>query len=181
MNYLVSTATLYNVIMRSAISSEFREACIDYLARHFIFEQNAVELIRPAILLGEMFKQDTPQSIQEMIVLSRDICLQAKLPPVKLFHIGDLITLASGRTLGTAPFVAKNGEQGLRDLVAYMTKTPETSYALILLSQKCRVGLLEQHPWLAEVDVTKVTDENEEAWLASLVEKYGEQHPVAVL
>lgn len=56
-----------------------------------------------------------------------------------------------------------------------------TDTAVQVLAPSCREELLRQHPWLAEIDVSAVTKQNADVWLAERVAQYGEYHPVAPL
>lgn len=181
-NFLVSTATLRAVIDRSAINSGFREAFIAQLIEHGVFTEKAFPSVKLGMVIGEMTRDGKVPIGDDMNTVFNDIRDLDKLPFVRLFHLGELITLAGGRTLAEAPFVASDGMDGLRAIISYMTAAGMmTDSATKILAPSCREGLLQQHPWLADIDVSVLTRENHERWLAEQVAKYGEQHPVAAL
>lgn len=183
-DFLVSTATLRRVIEQSTIAPQFREAFMAWLTKHGAFGNNTIPSVKLGMLIGEM-TADSNSGVpigDDMNTVFGDIRNLDKLPFVKLFHLGELITIASGRTLGEAPFVANEGMDGLRAIISYMTDGDMmTDSAVRVLAPTCRTGLLEQHPWLAEIDVSVVTPQNADAWLTEQVMKYGERHPVVAL
>ncbi len=180
--HLVSTATLRTVIEQSATSPEFRQRFIDRLSQRGVFRQNVIPSLRLGMIIGEMTTEADFPVGSDMAAAFEDIRDLDKLPYVELFHLGELITVAGGRSLAEAPFVANDGQDGLRALISYMANAGMmTDSAVRVLAPACREGLLQQHPWLAEIDVSVVTTKNHESWLAEQIAKYGERHPVAVL
>lgn len=180
-SFLVSTITLRTVIEQSAASQEFRSAFIGWLTERGVFDDNTIPSIRLGMLIAE-YAHHCISVDDDLNAVFSDIGNLDKLPFVKLFHLGELITLAGGRTLAEAPFVASEGQDGLRAIISYMTNAGMmTETAVHTLRHVCCKGLLEQHPWLAEIDVSVVTTKNHESWLADQVAKYGERHPVAPL
>ena len=181
-NFLVSTATLRAVIAQSAISPEFREAFIAQLTERGVFSEKVFASLNLGMVIGEMVGKQCLPLADDMNTVFNDIRNLDKLPFVKLFHLGELITVAGGRTANEAPFVANEGMDGLRAIISYMANAGMmTDSAVVVLAPACREGLLAQHPWLSEIDVSVVTKENADAWLSEQVAKYGEWHPVAPL
>ncbi len=181
-SFLVSTATLRQVIELSATSQAFREAFIGQLAERGVFSQNVIPSVKLGMLIGAMTAEQCVPMGDDMNAVYDDIRNLDKLPYVRLFHLGELITVAGGRTLDEAPFVANDGMDGLRALVSYMTNAGMmTDSAVRELAPSCRKGLLEQYPWLAEIDVSVVTTKNHERWLIDQVAQRGEWHPVVPL
>lgn len=182
MPYLVSTATLRSVIESSEARPTHKRALIAVLEAAGVFKEPAIGSLQLGILLSCLSGSPAlPREPSANVVLSAISDLN-KLPWVRLFHLGELITVAGGQTIDDAPFLASEGQDGLRDLISYMTNAGMmTETAVHTLKHVCRKGLLEQHPWLAEIDVSVVTTKNHESWLADQVAKYGERHPVAPL
>lgn len=180
--HLVSTTTLRKVIEQSATSPEFRQRFIDRLSQCGVFRQNVIPSLRLGMIIGEMTTEADFPTGSDMAAAFEDIRNLDKLPYVELFHLGELITIAGGQSLAEAPFVASEGQDGLRAIISYMTNAGMmTDSAVRTLAPACREGLLQQHPWLAEIDVSIVTTKNHARWLAEQVAKYGERHPVAAL
>lgn len=181
-DFLVNTATLRRVIEQSAITPQFREVFMAWLTDHGTFVDNTIPSVKLGMLIGEMTAENGVTIGDDMNTVFGDIRNLDKLPFVKLFHLGELITIAGGQTLAEAPFVANEGMDGLRAIISYMTGAGMMSdSAVLVLAPSCRTSLLEQHPWLSEIDVSVVTPTNADAWLTEQVTKYGERHPVAAL
>lgn len=181
-SFLVSTATLRQVIEQSAASQAFREAFIGQLTERGVFSEKVIPSVKLGMLIGAMTADKCVPMGDDMNAVYDNIRNLDKLPYVRLFHLGELITVAGGRTLGEAPFVANDGMDGLRALISYMTNAGMmTDSAVREMAPSCRQGILAQHPWLAEIDVSVVTTKNHESWLIDQVAQRGEWHPVAPL
>jgi hypothetical protein len=91
------------------------------------------------------------------------------------FHLGDVLCITGEK------LVSPRHIEGVYDILNFMTGDSLYTHQLPRAMRQCRPILLEQYPWLAEVDDTEVTGENWREWLASQVEKYGEEIEVAQL
>lgn len=91
------------------------------------------------------------------------------------FHLGDVLSI-SGEKL-----VSPRHIEGVYDILNYMTGDSLFTHQLPRAMRQCRPVLLDQHPWLAEIDESRVDGTNWREWLASQVEKYGEQIEISPL
>lgn len=90
----------------------------------------------------------------------------------KKFHLGDLLSVSTDILLSPTKM------DGVYDILNYMTSDDLFTHQLPRASRECRPVLLEQHPWLADVDASQVNTENWQEFLAEMVAKYGEWHEV---
>jgi len=90
----------------------------------------------------------------------------------KKFHLGDLLSVTTGRLLSPTHI------DGVYDILNYMTGDNLCTHQLPRVGDECKPILLEQHPWLAEVDFSCVNRDNWREFLADMVAKYGEWHEV---
>lgn len=90
------------------------------------------------------------------------------------FHIGDLITVVDGH------LVSPDHVDGIYNVVDYVTGQAHMSHQLPRAAKEVTPWLLEQHPWLADITVPDNLrgEADVKAWLAPVVEKYGERHEV---
>ena len=95
----------------------------------------------------------------------------------KTFHVGDILTVTDGH------LVSPNGVGGLYDILNWMTGESLFTHQLPRASRECEDNLKAQHPDLAEVvfPAGEHTEESVLAWLAGIVEQFGETREVAPL
>jgi hypothetical protein len=87
----------------------------------------------------------------------------------RVFHIGDVITVATGR------LVALRHIEAVYDLCGFMTGEQLFTHQLPRASRECEPALRERFPeMLAEPIPDIKSKEDAEAWLESLYPKYGE-------
>ena len=94
---------------------------------------------------------------------------------MKTFHIGDVLTVTTGRLLGPTHM------DGLYEILNYMTGESLMTHALGRAAEVCRPVLLERFPELATVNADDVNAETHLAWLAAIVTEHGETREVAPL
>lgn len=101
------------------------------------------------------------------------------VPATLKFHIGDLVTLASGIMVSPA------GKEGLYELVDYMTGTYHLRSGLfgeqlLVNAEVCKLVLLTLHPWLAEITVPKSVHDaaTGQVFLDMVSERYGSHHEI---
>lgn len=103
----------------------------------------------------------------------------------KKFHIGDLLSITSGRL--TCPQI--NGRShpiiGVHEILSFMSGESLYTHALPRICKEARPILLAEYPWLAEIEVPDVPAEHELSawewvcdWLKPIAEEYGEYHEV---
>jgi hypothetical protein len=89
------------------------------------------------------------------------------------FHIGDILSVSTGY------FASPNGFGAVHELIEYLLGEPVMTHELPGVWERCKRGLIAQHPQLADADCTGITPQNHAARLAALVAEYGESLPVA--
>lgn len=104
-------------------------------------------------------------------------------PTKREFHIGDLISVVTGR------LVSPNHVRGVYEVCDFVTGEAHMTHQLPRACDVVRPWLLEQHPWLAEIEVPEfdmpshVSQEDAARivaeWLAGPVAQYGEMREVA--
>lgn len=92
----------------------------------------------------------------------------------KRFHLGDLLSVSTGR------LVSPRHMAGVHELMEHLAGHPVWTHQLIRLAGPAALAIVEQFPWLAEINKpTHITsDQDATAWLAPLIERYGEWHDV---
>jgi hypothetical protein len=100
----------------------------------------------------------------------------------KAFHIGDLITVVTGRLVSPEHIV------GVYNVVDFVTGQSHLTHQLPRACDEVKPELLRQHPWLAEITVPEfdipADATNAEAgqivcsWLDGPIAEYGEMHEV---
>lgn len=88
---------------------------------------------------------------------------------MKQFHLGDLISVATGRLF------SPTGMSGVYDILNYMTNDSVSTFQIPRFIDECSPYMYERHPFLREIDVPLLdTREASLAWLGEQVAKYGE-------
>lgn len=92
----------------------------------------------------------------------------------KIFHIGDLLSVTD-RYL-----VSPNHIHGVYDVIDYVTGEAHFTHQLPRAAEVVKPWLLEQHPWLAEIEVPDGLDSEAKVlkWLEDLTAKYPAHHTV---
>lgn len=98
------------------------------------------------------------------------------------FHIGDLLSVVTGR------LVSPSHISGVYDVCDFVTGQAHMTHQLPRACEVVKTWLLEQHPWLAEIEVPRFDmpsgvsrDDSMQIvfeWLATPVAQYGEVHEV---
>lgn len=88
------------------------------------------------------------------------------------FHLGDILSVTTG------VLASPEGMSGLYEILNYITQDSLQTLALIRAADEATPYLLEQHPWLREIETDDIAGENWREKLNALVEKYGEYHVV---
>lgn len=102
------------------------------------------------------------------------------------FHIGDLITVTTGR------LVAHDHMDAVYRIVDHMLGPGHMTHELPSAMKDCRPALLEQHPWLGEIDGDDLTSRVRArpgqdvrdvcfGWVDELADRYGAYHEVGQL
>jgi hypothetical protein len=92
------------------------------------------------------------------------------------FHIGDVITVATGK------LVALRHIEAVYDLCGFMTGESLMTHQLPRASRECESSLREQHPGLVAETIPPIASKDDaEAWLETLYPKYGEMVSVRPL
>lgn len=99
------------------------------------------------------------------------------LDEAERFHLGDLLSITTGRVL------APDGVAAFYRVCDYMTGQSHLTHQLPRAAEEVNPYLLEQHPWLADV---QVPDDIEDmaglvAWLSRATVEHGEFHEVRPL
>lgn len=92
----------------------------------------------------------------------------------KRFHLGDLVSVTTGR------LVSSNHMDGVYAVVDHVTGVQHLAPQLPRACDVVTLWLIEQHPWLADIAVPDwVSDEaSVYSWLEQAVAEYGEFHDV---
>lgn len=95
----------------------------------------------------------------------------------RAFHLGDLLSVTSGM------LVSPNHIGGVYNVIDFVTGEAHMTHQLPRAAKVVTPVLLEQHPWLADVEVpANLSGEAEViAWLAVATAQWGEQHEVTAL
>ncbi len=90
------------------------------------------------------------------------------------FHLGDLLTVTTGKFLSPDIHNVLALADHLASTVHMTTDLPDAVEALA-------PHLLLQHPWLSEIEAPVVFDSqaDAQAWMAAAIARYGEHHDVA--
>ena len=90
------------------------------------------------------------------------------------FHLGDLVSVVTGR------LVSPNRIGGVYDVCDFVTGEVHMTHQLPRAAKTITPWLLDQHPWLAGIDVPEwVCDEvTVRRWLADAAAQHGEFHDV---
>lgn len=101
---------------------------------------------------------------------------------VRQFHLGDLLTVTTGRLVGPS------GMDGLQELLEWMTDGPVWTHQLDRAADVCKPHLLNRSPFLADIEVPDWPDlprpaaeATVNAWVAEQVAAHGEMHEVTQL
>lgn len=84
----------------------------------------------------------------------------------KRFHIGDILSITTGR------LVAPHGIVGVYGILNYMTRDNLFTQQLPRAINECKPWLLRQYPQLADVDASGVTEDNWPQWLTEVNERF---------
>lgn len=101
--------------------------------------------------------------------------------PTRSFHLGDLLSITTGR------LVSPDHIDGVWMLIDYVTGVTHMTHQLPRATLVVRGWLLRDRPWLAEIEVPEFTGRDlvQEAqvwsWLAKQVALYGERHKVKAM
>lgn len=106
-------------------------------------------------------------------------------PATRQFHIGDLITVVTGR------LVSPNHIDGVYDVCDFVTGETYMTHQLPRASKTVTPWLLGQHPWLADIEVpdfdfpSEISQEDAGRivadWLTGPAAQYGEMHEVKAM
>jgi len=88
------------------------------------------------------------------------------------FHLGDILSVTTG------VLASPEGMSGLYEILNYITQDSLQTLALIRAADEAKPYLLEQHPWLREIETEDIAGENWREKLNVLIEKHGEYHAV---
>lgn len=93
------------------------------------------------------------------------------------FHLGDLLSVTDGH------LVSPRHIDGVYDLVDFVTGEAHMTHQLARAVDVVKPWLLDQHSWLADVDVPDVFNSEEQVltWLVGATEKYGATHDVKAM
>ena len=85
------------------------------------------------------------------------------MPETKDFHLGDVLTITTGRLLSTRHM------EGVYDILNWMSDDELMTHQLPRVSQEAKPFLLSAHPALASVEVPEITSkESLDDFLATL-------------
>ena len=91
------------------------------------------------------------------------------MPETKDFHLGDVLTITTGRLLSTRHM------EGVYDILNWMSDDELMTHQLPRVSEEAKPFLLASHPELASVEVPEITSqESLEDFLATLYPTLGE-------
>lgn len=90
------------------------------------------------------------------------------MPASRSFHLGDVLSITTGILLSPRRI------EGIYDILNFMTGDSLYTHQLPRVSKEARPFLIEQHPWLADIDSTGCDAETYEAMMAGWIAKHGE-------
>lgn len=96
--------------------------------------------------------------------------------PKKSFHLADILYVATGVYLRPAGY---DGMSKIYDILKFMVGEKVFSIQIPRVREECRPYLLDELPWLKDIDASVVTQENWKEWLAEQIAKYGEFHEIS--
>lgn len=85
------------------------------------------------------------------------------------FHIGDVLTVTTGKLL------SRGGVAAAYKILNYMTGDDLMTHQLPRAARAAKPTILEQYPQLAEETGEGVDEQNIDAYLAGMAEKFGEK------
>lgn len=91
------------------------------------------------------------------------------------FHIGDILSVTTGRLLSPRLMT------GVYDILDFMTQDRLFTHQLPRACDECAPHLLRLHPALADVDVSEINGINWRERLDALIATFGETLPVTTL
>ncbi|TRZ78547.1 hypothetical protein D4R87_00410 [bacterium] len=91
------------------------------------------------------------------------------------FHISDVLTITTGRLVSTRHM------DGVYEILNFMTDDSLFTHQLPRASNECKPRLLDQFPFLRDIDVSGINEETWKSWLSSQVSKFGGYHDVIPL
>jgi len=90
---------------------------------------------------------------------------------VKKFHLRDILSVTTRRALDS-----NGGIDGVKKLLDFMTCKNLLTFELPEAAKQCDPYLLEQLPFLKEIDASEITSKNYYEWTMDKVNKYGAFH-----
>lgn len=91
------------------------------------------------------------------------------------FHIGDILSITTGM------LVSPRLIAGVYDILNHMTGENLFTHQLPRACEICKPELLKQHPQLADVAASEITQKNFTAWVNERIKQFGETLPVMPL
>jgi hypothetical protein len=88
------------------------------------------------------------------------------------FHLGDILSVVNGQMLSV------HGIKGLYDILNYMTNDSIYTHQIPRVMDECAPYLVNEMPWLENIDTSNITPDNFEKQISVFVQEYGEFHPV---
>lgn len=92
----------------------------------------------------------------------------------QLFHLGDILSITTGR------LVSPDHMDGIYNILNFMTGDSLYTHQLIIACDVMREPILEQHPFLRNIEVEKTVEfkdaDHVYRWLDMQVQYYGEYH-----
>lgn len=90
-------------------------------------------------------------------------------PKARAFHLGDVLSITTGRLLAPAGFGA------VHDLVSYMIGQVANDSACIAMRSTCAAALIKQHPPLCDArPALSISGAELDAWMADQIRTMGE-------
>lgn len=93
----------------------------------------------------------------------------------KKFHLGDILSITTGHLLSPRHM------EGIYEILNFMTGDSLFTHQLPRASNECKPYLLDDMPWLKEIDASGVNEHNYNEWMAGQVKKHGEFHSVSTI
>lgn len=90
----------------------------------------------------------------------------------KSFHLGDILSITTGKVLSPRLM------DGVLDITEYLYGGKLCCSQAAALSDKCESALLEQLPFLSDIDSSKYTSDDAREWLNEQIAIHGEMHEI---
>lgn len=87
---------------------------------------------------------------------------------MKKYHLSYVLSIISGR------LISNEGLDGIYDILSYLNGNTVHTHEISDVIEECRLGLLEQHPELTNINLDEINTDNLDQWLKNQINIFGE-------